>query len=44
MSRANLIKLYDYYFNKSYTHLDIDTKENKIYKNFNFTNTKIILI
>lgn len=35
MSRNDLIKLYDYCFNKPYQHLDIDTKENKIYKNFN---------
>jgi len=35
MSKANLIKLYDYVFNETYNHLDIDTKENKIYKNFN---------
>ena len=35
MSRANLVKLYDYCFDKPYTHLDIDIKENKLYKNFN---------
>ena len=35
MSRQNLLQLYDYCFNKLYTHLDIDTKENKFYKNFN---------
>ena len=35
MSRNDLIKLYDYCFNRPYTHLDIDTKENKLYKNFN---------
>jgi hypothetical protein len=35
MSKPNLIKLYDYCFDKSYQHLDIDTKENKIYRNFN---------
>ena len=35
MSKANLIQLYDYCFDKPYTHLDIDTKENKLYKNFN---------
>ena len=35
MSKQHLIQLYDYCFNKNYQHLDIDTKENKIYKNFN---------
>ena len=35
MTRPNLLQLYDYCFNKLYTHLDIDTKENKFYKNFN---------
>ena len=38
MSRNDLIKLYDYCFNENYQHLDIDTKENKIYKNFNLLN------
>jgi hypothetical protein len=28
-------QLHDYIFDKPYTHLDIDTRENKIYKNFN---------
>ncbi len=35
MSRPNLIRLYDYCFDKPYQHLDIDTKENKLYRNFN---------
>ena len=35
MSKPNLLQLYDYCFDKPYQHLDIDTKENKIYKNFN---------
>lgn len=35
MSKNDLIKLYDYCFDVTYTHLDIDTKENKLYKNFN---------
>jgi hypothetical protein len=35
MSKTNLLQLYDYCFDKPYQHLDIDTKENKIYKNFN---------
>ena len=28
-------KLYDYVFEKEYSHLDIDTIENKLYRNFN---------
>lgn len=35
MSRPHLLQLYDYCFDTPYTHLDIDTKENKLYKNFN---------
>jgi hypothetical protein len=35
MSRHNLIQLYDYCFDRPYQHLDINTTENKIYKNFN---------
>ena len=35
MSKTNLLQLYDYCFDKPYQHLDIDTKENKVYKNFN---------
>jgi len=35
MSKPNLIQLYDYCFDRPYQHLDIDTKENKTYKNFN---------
>ena len=29
------LKLYDYIFSEPYTHLDIDTVDNKIFKNFN---------
>ena len=35
MSKQNILQLYDYCFGKPYTYLDIDTKENKVYKNFN---------
>ena len=35
MDKKNQLQLYDYVFNKEYNHLDIDTVENKIYKNFN---------
>lgn len=38
MNKTNLINLYNYCFDKPYTHLDIDTKENKLYKNFNLLN------
>jgi hypothetical protein len=34
------LKLYDYVFDKPYNHLDVDTKENKIYKNFNLLEIK----
>ena len=34
MNRTNSIKLYDYIFDKNYNHLDIDTVESKLYKNF----------
>lgn len=35
MNKVNLVNLYNYCFDKPYQHLDIDTKENKLYKNFN---------
>ena len=35
MDKKNQIVLYDYIFDKNYNHLDIDTVENKMYKNFN---------
>lgn len=38
MSKVNLVNLYNYCFDKPYQHLDIDTKENKLYKNFNLLN------
>ena len=38
MSKPNLINLYNYCFDKPYQHLDIDCKENKLYKNFNILN------
>jgi ABC-type dipeptide/oligopeptide/nickel transport system ATPase component len=40
LPKNDLIKLYDYVFDVQYTHLDIDTKENKIYKNFNLLELK----
>ena len=40
LSKNDLIKLYDYVFDAPYTHLDIATRENKIYKNFNLLELK----
>ena len=34
MNKTNGAKLYDYIFDKNYQHLDIDTVEGKLYKNF----------
>jgi len=35
MNKEDGLKLYNYVFNEPYSHLDIDTVDNKIYKNFN---------
>jgi len=35
MNKEDGIKLYEYIFNEPYAHLDIDTIDNKFYKNFN---------
>lgn len=35
MNKEDTLKLYNYVFDKPYTHLDIDTLSNNIYKNFN---------
>ena len=35
MNKDDGLKLYDYVFDEPYTHVDIDTVTNKIYKNFN---------
>ena len=35
LNKDDGLKLYDYVFDEPYTHLDIDTVSNKIYKNFN---------
>ena len=35
MKEDDAKKLYDYVFEKEYNHLDIDTIENKLYRNFN---------
>jgi hypothetical protein len=35
MNKNDALKLYDYIFDKPYQHLDINTTENKYYKNFN---------
>lgn len=35
MNKEDTLKLYNYVFDKLYSHLDIDTLNNNIYKNFN---------
>lgn len=35
MKKDDAKKIYEYVFNEPYTHLDIDTVNNKLYKNFN---------
>jgi hypothetical protein len=35
MKEEDAKNLYDYIYNKEYSHLDIDTIENKMYRNFN---------
>ena len=35
MNKDDALKLYNYVFSEPYAHLDIDTVDNKIYKNFN---------
>lgn len=35
MTREQLTQLHDYIFDEPYNHLDVDTFENKLYKNFN---------
>ena len=35
MKKDDLTTLYNYVFDKPYNHLDVDTVENQIYKNFN---------
>lgn len=35
MNKEDTLKIYNYVFDKQYTHLDIDTLNNKLYKNFN---------
>ena len=35
MNKEDTLKIYNYVFDEPYTHLDIDTLNNKLYKNFN---------
>jgi hypothetical protein len=35
MNKEDALKLYDFAFDKPYTHLDVDTLTNTYYKNFN---------
>jgi len=34
-NKDDALLLYNYVFNEPYAHLDMDTVENKLYKNFN---------
>ena len=40
LNKQDALTLYDYVFNKPYTHLDFDTITNHIYKNFNLLKIK----
>lgn len=40
MNKDDAAKLYDYVFNEPYSHLDIDTLNDKLYKNFNLLEIK----
>ena len=40
LNKQDALTLYDYVFNKPYTHLDFDTITNQIYKNFNLLKIK----
>lgn len=40
LKREDASKLYEYAFDKKYNHLDLDNRENKIYKNFNLLKFK----
>ena len=35
MNKEDTLNLYNYVYDQPYTHLDIDTLNNKLYKNFN---------
>ena len=35
LKKDDALTLYDYVFDKPYTHLDLDTTTNTLYKNFN---------
>jgi hypothetical protein len=35
LNKDDALKLYNYVFDAPYNHLDLDTVENKLYKNFN---------
>jgi hypothetical protein len=40
MNKDDASILYDYVFNEPYSHLDIDTVSDKLYKNFNLLEIK----
>ena len=35
LNKEDGLKLYNYIYDENYSHLDLDTVENKVYKNFN---------
>ena len=41
-NKDDALKLYNYVFNAPYNHIDLDTVNNKIYKNFNILEIKNI--
>lgn len=40
LNKADALILYDYVFNEPYAHLDLDTTNNRLYKNFNLLKLK----
>jgi uncharacterized protein involved in tolerance to divalent cations len=38
MNKEDALTLYNYVYDEPYTHLDLDTVDNKVYKNFNLLN------
>ena len=43
MNKEDALVLYNYVYNEPYTHLDLDTVDNKVYKNFNLLEIKSTL-
>ena len=38
MNKEDALTLYNYVYDEPYTHLDLDTVDNKVYKSFNLLN------